>query len=581
MRAVAPFHDIQMGTWGLFLLALSNAVLAADSVPEAQKVVMTDVRGPVVLGPRGNGVLLLPDGTLKRFVTEGLGGNVYRNYSEVSGDGGATWGERRFEYEGPPAFLPLLDAKGEYHVFPMVARHEGEGRTIAVDFFIDVWHVKTRDKGQAWDPPQRVFAGYVGSINSVTQLSRGRIVVPFAEWIARRPEGPPTGANEITCVYSDDGGETWSQSPSRLTAPCYTDFNGSGYGACEPVILELKDKRVYMLARTETGYLYESYSADGVHWDALKPSPFLSTDAPAGLLRLPDDRILVFWNGCEKPPRVDGAGVYGGRDILHAAISSDECKTWRGFREVYRDPTRNEAPQRTGDRGTAYPMPYMAPHGKVMVMTGQGRSGATFVFDPDWLVETKQAEDFSAGLGKWSVYKPFGPAAGWWQDRVQGPVLIDHPEKPGAKALHIRRADDKAGDGAVWNFPLGMKGSLRIHLMIRSGFGGAAISLLDRFFDPTDPAGETEAALTLLIRPDGHISLAKVLEPDAWHTLRLQWDLPNHTGVVFVDDTSTVYLKPAYRNPLGINYLRVRSIADTIDSAGLLVDSVQVEVESP
>lgn len=538
------------------------------------------VWAPEVLGERLGGVILLPDGRLKRFESEGTETpNVVKNFSSTSSDGGITWGDRRFEYEGPPANLPLLDKDGEYHVFPMVARIEDEKREIAVTYFIDIWHVKTSNGGTAWDEPKRIFEGYVGSINNVTQLNNGRIIVPFAKWIGKRPQGPPTGANVTTCVYSDDGGDTWALSPAELTAPCYTDFNGSGYGACEPVIIELKDGRVYMLVRTETGYLYESYSPDGVNWEPLRPSRFLSTDGPAALLRLEDDRILLFWNGCEKPPRHEGNGVYGGRDALHAAISSDECDTWQGFREVYRDPTRNESPQKTGDRGTAYPMPYLAPNGKVMVMAGQGRSGATFHFDPDWLLETHAQDDFSNGLDGWSVFKHFGPAQGWWRDRTQGATLIDHPEEAGKQILHIRRTDDKPGDGAVWNFPMGQRGKLTMRLKLQESFDGAVISLLDRFFNPTDETGDVEAIFAWPIQSDGHVSIAHTLSIGEWHTLVFEWDLAMRSCVVHVDGTPTLYLKPNYREPLGINYMRIRSTAAGIDEAGLLLESVGVDVE--
>ncbi|MCL4694681.1 MAG: glycoside hydrolase, partial [Candidatus Hydrogenedentes bacterium] len=377
---------------------------------------------------------------------------------------------------------------------------------------------------------------------------------------------------------SDDGGETWNLSPSELTAPCYTDFNGSGYGACEPVIIELKDGRVYMLARTETGFLYESYSNDGVQWEPLRPSRFLSTDAPAALLRLPDDRILLFWNGCEKPPRHNGDGVYGGRDALHAAISSDECKTWQGFREVYLDPTRNDSPQKTGDRGTAYPMPYLAPDGKVIVMAGQGRSGATFHFDPNWLLETHREDDFSKGLEGWSVFKHFGPAERWWRDRTQGPVLVDHPEKPDAKALHIRRLDDKPGDGAVWNFAMGRRGTLTMRVKLQEGFDGAVISLLDRFFNPTDETGDEEAIVSLPIESDGRVSIGTALPVGEWCVLQFEWDIDNRTCTVDVNGQAELYLKPRYREPLGINYLRIRSTADAVDESGLLLESVTADV---
>ena len=537
---------------------------------------------PVVLGPRQGGVILLPDGKLLRFTTKGLGDKRFQNFVVTSADGGATWSEPEFAYEGPPASLPLRDADGELHVFPMQVRLEDpEARKqIAINYFIDIWHVRSRNGGTTWDKPKVIFEGYVGSINNVLQLSNGRIILPFAAWIGGRPTGPPNGANEVTCMYSDDGGDSWQQSPSRLTAPCYTDFNGSGYGACEPVLLELKDRSVFMLARTETGRLYQSHSPDGVHWEPLTPSPFLSTDAPAGLLRLPDDRILMFWNSCEKPLRVDGSdGVYGGRDALHCAISSDDGKTWQGFREIYRDPTRNNSPPQSGDRGTAYPMPYLGPNNKVIVMAGQGRAGATVAFDPNWLLATEDSDDFSAGLDRWSVFKHFGQAKRWWRDRVQGPELVDHPDIADKKVLHIRRPDDKSPDGAVWNFPMSRSGQLTLRVRLNKDFQGASISLNDRFFNPTDPQAIEQAAVVLPIQSDGHISIANKLDLDRWHTLAFRWDLDQNTCVLTIDDQKKIYLKPTYRDLPGINYVQIRSTATEIDTAGMYLDSVDVKID--
>lgn len=550
-----------------------SGALSEDGTVNAQ-----DVWEPVVLGPRHGGIVLLSDGTLKRFVSEGIGENTHRNYSVASLDGGVTWSESTFEYEGPRAFLPLLDRNGEYHLFPMVARREGKGRTIAVDYFIDIWHIKTRNHGTEWEEAKVIFKGYVGSINGVAQLSNGRIVLPFAEWRGDRSVGPPVGANVVTCVYSDDNGDTWKKSPAELTAPTYTDFNGSGYGACEPCIIELKDGRVYMLVRTDAGCLYHSYSNDGIHWERLRPTGFYGTDAPAGFTRLEDGRIVVFWNGCEKPPRVNGDGVYGGRDALHAAISDDECQSWRGYREVYRDPTRNESPPRRGDRGAAYPFPYLGNDGNVIFMTGQGRAGATLVFDPDWLLATHQEDDFSNGLEGWSVFKHFGPAQGWLQDRTQGPVLVPHPDSPSEQVLHVRRPDERPGDGAVWNFPMGREGTLTLRVRLQEGFGGAVISLMDRFFNPIDPNGDIKAVFTLPIKPDGGVSIRNSLEQGVWHSLQFEWDVSKRQCVVAVDGAPAVYLAPSYPAGRGINYVRIRSTAPSPDLAGLLIERVAVDV---
>ena len=139
-----------------------------------------------------------------------------------------------------PAFmLPLLDREGELHF--VIPRVRGEGRDPAVDRFIDLYHLRSTNERTEFTEPKRIFEGYCGAIQGVFQLESGRIIAPFADWIGGRPRTPPTGPSETTCVYSDDGGRTWNESPSRLTAPCYDGYNGGNYGACEPTLIELRD----------------------------------------------------------------------------------------------------------------------------------------------------------------------------------------------------------------------------------------------------------------------------------------------------------------------------------------------------
>ena len=109
----------------------------------------------------------------------------------------------------------------------------------------------------------------------------------------------------------------------------------SAYGAVEPVAIELKDHRVWMLIRTQQGRFYESFSDDGIHWGAPLATRILSSDSPAGLVRLRDKRLVLLWNNCLRFPY-----AYGGRHVLHAAISEDDGKSWSGYREVAQDPLR-------------------------------------------------------------------------------------------------------------------------------------------------------------------------------------------------------------------------------------------------
>lgn len=156
-----------------------------------------------------------------------------------------------------------------------------------------------------------------------------------------------TGKFNSTALYSDDYGDKWQLSPSVLRTP--TPNITTILGAVEPVVLELKDGRVWMLIRTQMGRFYESFSADGVEWSRPRPTEIISSDSPAGLIHVKDGRILLIWNNCLRFPY-----AYGGRHVLHAAVSADEGHTWRGYREIVRDPNRLEPSPPSGDHGVSY-----------------------------------------------------------------------------------------------------------------------------------------------------------------------------------------------------------------------------------
>lgn len=519
-----------------------------------------------------------PDGTLEAFFRRSHAGHV-SIFRVRSTENGHTWTEAEpllhlpvAPWGGP---MPLLDSEGELHF--VIPRVRGEGRNPAVDRFIDLYHIRSLDKQTTWTEPQRIFEGYCGAIQGVFQLNNGRIIAPFADWIANRPRTPPTGPSETTCVYSDDGGKTWLESESRLTAPCFEEYNGGNYGACEPTLIELSDGRVWMLIRTQTGKLYESFSPDGAQWSEAMPSAFYSSNSPAFPIRLNDGRIVLFWNNCEMPPRVDGDGVYGGRDALHAAISDDEGLTWRGFREVYRDPTRNGTPPKNGDRGTAYPHATLTGDGKILLVSGQGAERRRrFLIDPDWLLET-HAEAGMTSLEEWHVFKGFGPAARFWRDRTQGAELVPHPDSPESSqhVLYLRKPDERDADGACWNFPSASSGTLKIRLRCEPDFGGAQISLTDRFFDPCDDAGEATATFSVTIDPKYQVAEDTKFTPGRWHDLQLKWN--RDECQISLDGNPIMTLNTQEPPTHGLSYLRLRSLAREPDRNGFYVESVVVD----
>ncbi len=529
---------------------------------------------PVLLhaSPPSKAVVTLPGGDLSiLYMVSGQHCASIR-----SGDEGATWSEPRIEFEfRQPAGVPvvLVDREGELHAFLLVRR--GSGRTPTVDYFYDIWHAATRDGRTGWSKPQRIFEGYVGALNGVVQLESGRIVLPHQFWVPGFRSEPPTGSHVVTASYSDDGGKSWRLSPARLTSPCRSDYIGSNYGATEPVATQLRDGRVWMLIRTQTGFLYESFSPDGVEWSEARPTRFRSSNSPANLLRLPDGRLVVFWNNCENPSRVDGEPVYTTRDALHVAITSDEGRTWTGYREAIRDPNRNRPPPRRGDRGTAYPFSTATRDGQVILATGQGQGRIALVrIDPEWIGAASREDDFSSGLEGWSVFKPFGPAEYYWRDRVQGPRLVDHPTRPGAKALHVRRPDDRSGDEAVWNFPAAKRGQISLRILLPEGSDGGVIALTDRFIQPTEPAAERLEVFRLHLDGSGRIEDGPALAKGRGHTLRLAWDLERGLCSVDLNGIPAVVLPRLNYDSDDLSYLRLRSNATSPDPVGMLIERI-------
>lgn len=476
----------------------------------------SQITAPVVTrkAPTNEASLIrLSSGLIKLFYIN-RPGDAKKMMSIFSNDDGLSWSEPVVELDLPGeayyANQVMQDKDGVihcvFHIFkPGPLGYRGR--------HLDLWYTQMKPRGN-WSTPKMINEGYVGSIRGFTQLRNGNLLIPMTESDTARAYKPKKGETDyglfqVMTLNSIDNGNTWKRSETTLKIPIETDWV-TRYGAIEPNAIELNDGRIWMLIRTNKGFLYESFSKDaGMTWSEPKQTAFISSDSPASTVRLADGRILLMWNSDQ---RHDDKKSYaaGGRETLHAAISGNEGKTWNGFREILVN-INSKTPVLRGDRGTAYPSAVQLSNGNVLMVSGQGGDASLVVFNPNWLEEKKQTDNID-NLQQWT--------------------------------LHGSNPRD-----AVWNFPMLKKGSLEIKLVANTSL---SIGLTDHFSVSYD-------SLAMKASPI-HFTLNKTNSEEKVTTINIKWNTEKNKALARVDgkkinlDASTFP-----QNSFGLNYLRISS----------------------
>jgi hypothetical protein len=308
-----------------------------------------------------------------------------------SDDDGRTWSEpaRGFAYAPGKGFaMPVVscvDQQDCLHVFGL--RFYGLGK-YELGWHSAVVHTVSDDRGQTWSAERAIDFGhrYTGSLNNVLVLASGRIVLPLSYLAPERASGQFVAMT----VYSDDGGESWSRS-NDCAVEAGGDFIESG--AAEPVVAQLNSGLVWMIIRTTTGYFWESFSTDGAIWTPPRPTRIVSSNAPAGVLKLASGAIALAWNNLYGEP-MHGHGISYARYRLHMAISGDDGQTWSVPKVI--------AAVEPGDlpnAQTTYPYLFEASDGRIVtvyhrVHAREGRDWHDPIrevvrIDPAWLAENR------------------------------------------------------------------------------------------------------------------------------------------------------------------------------------------------
>ena len=194
---------------------------------------------------------------------------------------------------------------------------------------------RSTDDARTWGEPVLVTAdpGYHVMNNArVIQLRSGRLLAPVA---STKQVGTKTDDFRTSVYLSDDDGRTWRRSRTLLSAP--------KRGAMEPGLVELKDGRVMQIIRTQTGFIWRSFSSDGGEtWTDASPWDIESPESPATLAVTPGGDWLLVWNPkvvWSNPEKtVLGANHGGARTPLASMVSADEGRTWSRPRNLEGNP---------------------------------------------------------------------------------------------------------------------------------------------------------------------------------------------------------------------------------------------------
>ena len=227
--------------------------------------------------------------------------------------------------------------------------HWGEKTADWKDFILPMHTCRSLDDGKTWEKPVKISDPWCGCVHSMIQMRSGRVVLVGQEII-------PQWRHATVMFVSDDLGQTWQRGDMLDYGVGAHDHAGSIEGS----VVERTDGTLYLLLRTESGWLWEAESRDGLKWKGLKQSQIRSVTCCPQLSRLADGRIALLWNA---PPRhlpTNGTS----RAELSLAFSGDEARTWSKPVVV--------AANYAGGGRVSYPYLYERQPGELWITTMQG-----------------------------------------------------------------------------------------------------------------------------------------------------------------------------------------------------------------
>lgn len=260
---------------------------------------------------------------------------VYTHFTSGTGDNASAYLAGRYSYDQGKTWtnedVEILENEGGMNIMSVSLLRLQSGE-VALFYLrknsetdcIPFMRIST-DEAKTWSEPKRcidVTKYHVVNNDRFVQLPNGRIIFPTSIH-----EAPNWANGNIMCYYSDDNGDIWQKSKQIA--------NPENIVLQEPGIVELKEGKLMLFCRTNSGVQYFSFSENnGETWTPVEPGNIKSPLSPASIERIPaTGDLLLLWNNNYKPER-DG----GKRTPFNLAISKDDGLSWEKIKTIECDP---------------------------------------------------------------------------------------------------------------------------------------------------------------------------------------------------------------------------------------------------
>lgn len=242
-------------------------------------------------------------------------------------DDGVTWEEQRI-------VVPDMGGCPSHNMTAIADRFQDRLHFVFCSNYERAFYMRSDDEGLTFSEPveiTHVFERYWGEYDWKVlaagpghgiQMKNGRLVVPV--WLSLKDGDNGHRPSEVSCIYSDDSGETWERGdivPRTIKNPN------------ETTAIELEDGSVLLNMRNENsdtdGRRAVAISKDGAHnWTAPRLDPQLLDPCCYGSVVRYDEGRALFSNPDILEASPNRKPVYKDRKQLTIKLSEDDCQTW-------------------------------------------------------------------------------------------------------------------------------------------------------------------------------------------------------------------------------------------------------------